>query len=95
MEQTLTPVGAVPSLDGPHTPVTGGKALDAPAAGVSRWPCTGGADQHWTVRRLASGAYTVASLRSGLLLTTASTADGAAVTQQPDSGSALQQWTIG
>lgn len=60
-----------------------------------QWPCTGGANQHWTVRRLASGAYTVASLRSGLLLTTASTADGAAVTQQPDSGSALQQWTIG
>ncbi|CAM5647598.1 hypothetical protein SNARM312S_00876 [Streptomyces narbonensis] len=44
--------------------------------------------------RLASGTYTVASVKSGLLLTTASTANDAAVTQQPGSGSALQQWTI-
>lgn len=64
-------------------------------AKVIQWNCTGGANQRWTVTRLASGAYTVASVKSGLLLTTASTANGAAVTQQPNSGSALQQWTIG
>ncbi|MEU3842892.1 RICIN domain-containing protein [Streptomyces sp. NPDC028635] len=67
----------------------------AAGAKVIQWPCTGGANQHWTVRRLASGAYTVASVKSGLLLTTASTADAAPVTQQADSGSALQQWVIG
>nr|WP_258054975.1 RICIN domain-containing protein [Streptomyces sp. Ru71] len=149
-EQTLTlsAVGTAPdTLDGTHTLVTGGKALDDPghsttagtqlityavngganqswrfsrqadgsyqlanaesglcadveggstAAGaqVIQWPCTGGANQRWTVRRLASGAYSVTSVRSGLLLTTASTGDGAPVTQQSDSGSPLQQWTI-
>lgn len=67
----------------------------AAGAKVIQWPCTGGANQHWVVRRSASGTYTVASVAGGLLLTTASTADGALVTQQPDSGSPLQRWTIG
>jgi hypothetical protein len=36
----------------------------------------------------------VTSVSSGLLLTTASKADGALVTQEADTGSALQQWSI-
>ncbi|MGW4159510.1 RICIN domain-containing protein [Streptomyces sp. NPDC004788] len=64
-------------------------------ARVIQWPCHGGTNQRWTVTRLSSGAYTLASAKSGLLLTTASTANGALVTQQPDTGSALQQWTLG
>ena len=43
---------------------------------------------------LAGGGYTIASQKSGLLLTTASTSDGALVTQQADTGSGLQHWTI-
>ncbi|WET80941.1 hypothetical protein P3102_06815 [Amycolatopsis sp. QT-25] len=35
------------------------------------------------------------SVRSGLPLTTASTSDGAAVTQRADTGPALQSWKIG
>ncbi|MFI1380153.1 RICIN domain-containing protein [Embleya sp. NPDC020886] len=56
--------------------------------------CTGRDNQHWTLTRQATGAYTVASLRSGLLLTTASGTDGAPVTQQANTRSPLQQWTI-
>jgi hypothetical protein len=73
--------------------VSGGST--APGAQVIQYTCTGGSNQHWTLTRLASGAYTVASVRSGLLLTTASAADGALATQQQDTGSPLQQWTLG
>ncbi|MFF6773440.1 RICIN domain-containing protein [Streptomyces sp. NPDC012637] len=67
----------------------------APGARVIQWTCHGGANQRWRIVRLSSGAHTVASVGSGLLLTTASTTNGALVTQQPDTGAALQQWTIG
>ncbi|MEE4545129.1 RICIN domain-containing protein [Streptomyces sp. V4-01] len=73
--------------------VSGGST--AAGAQVIQYTCTGGSNQHWNVTRLASGAATVASVKSGLLLTTASTADGALTTQQKDTGSPLQQWTIG
>ncbi|MFE9629353.1 RICIN domain-containing protein [Streptomyces sp. NPDC006527] len=43
----------------------------------------------------ADDEYTIASARSGLLLTAASATDGAQVIQQTDTGSALQRWTIG
>ncbi|MFJ9846157.1 RICIN domain-containing protein [Kitasatospora sp. NPDC101155] len=63
-------------------------------AKVIQWACTGGANQRWTATQVPGG-YTLASRKSGLLLTTASTGDGALVTQQPDTGSALQHWAIG
>ncbi|MFG2640316.1 RICIN domain-containing protein [Streptomyces sp. NPDC048370] len=66
----------------------------APGAKVIQWTCTGGANQRWTATRRADGTYTVASLKSGLLLTTASTANGALATQQADTASPLQRWTI-
>ena len=66
----------------------------AAGATVIQWTCTGGANQHWSVTPLAGGGYTIASVNSGLLLTTASTANNALVTQQNDSGSALQHWSI-
>ncbi|MFJ9454165.1 RICIN domain-containing protein [Kitasatospora sp. NPDC101447] len=66
----------------------------AAGARIIQWPCSGGANQHWKVGRTADGSYTVTSARSGLLLTTASTADGASVTQQPDTGSPLQRWSL-
>ncbi|ACU74515.1 Ricin B lectin [Catenulispora acidiphila DSM 44928] len=62
---------------------------------VIQWTCTGSANQHWTATRLAGGAYTLTNVHSGLLVTTASTANGALVTQETNSGSALQQWTVG
>lgn len=66
----------------------------AAGAKVIQWTCTGGTNQRWTAARRADGTYTVASLRSGLFLTTASTSNGALATQQPDTGSSLQRWTI-
>ncbi|NEA49816.1 hypothetical protein G3I35_27040 [Streptomyces sp. SID10815] len=72
--------------------VSGGST--AAGAKVIQWTCTGGGNQRWVLGAVPGG-YTVASQKSGLLLTTASTADGALVTQQPDTGSALQRWTLG
>ncbi|NUR28199.1 MAG: RICIN domain-containing protein [Catenulispora sp.] len=144
---TFTAVGAG-TLDGTHTLVTSGKALDDPnhstaqgtqfvtwspngganqqwvftrqadgsyqivngeshlcvdvkdgsvtaGAAIIQWACTGGANQRWVVTPVSGGGYTVASQKSGLLITTASTANGSPVTQQADTGSALQRWTIG
>jgi hexosaminidase len=66
----------------------------AAGAAVIQWTCTGNANQRWNVKPLPGGGYTIASVNSGLLLTTASTANNAPVTQQPDTGSALQHWSI-
>ncbi|MFF0297246.1 RICIN domain-containing protein [Kitasatospora sp. NPDC004614] len=63
-------------------------------AAIIQYTCTGGSNQRWIVSAVGNG-YTVASQKSGLLVATASTGDGALVTQQPDTGSALQRWTIG
>ncbi|CAL9624919.1 RICIN domain-containing protein [Streptomyces sp. enrichment culture] len=63
-------------------------------AKVIQWTCSGAANQRWRVERQPDGTYTVTSVNSGLLLTTASTTNGALVTQQPSSSTALQKWTI-
>ncbi|AYG78992.1 Extracellular exo-alpha-L-arabinofuranosidase [Streptomyces hundungensis] len=73
--------------------VSGGST--AAGAKVIQWACTGGANQRWVITAAPGGGYTLASKAGGLLLTTASGADGALVTQQPDTGSALQRWTLG
>lgn len=61
---------------------------------IIQWTCTNGPNQRWTATKLANGTYTLTAVSSGLLLTTASTTDGAKVTQQPNTSSALQQWSI-
>jgi hexosaminidase len=89
--------------DGAYTLVNGvsGLCVDVNAGSTSagakviQWTCTGGTNQEWTATPLAGGGYTLKSVKSGLLLTTASTSDGALVTQQADTNSALQHWTIG
>ncbi|MFD7582894.1 RICIN domain-containing protein [Kitasatospora sp. NPDC059817] len=62
-------------------------------AKVIQWACTGGGNQRWQLTP-AAGGYRITSQKSGLLLTTASTADGARTTQQPDTGSPLQVWAV-
>ncbi|WP_194904618.1 glycoside hydrolase family 97 catalytic domain-containing protein [Catenulispora rubra] len=69
-------------------------ASTSPGAQVIQWTCHGGANQRWIITPLAGGGYTIASQNGGLLLTTASTSDGSLVTQQANTGSALQHWTI-
>ena len=61
---------------------------------IDQYTCVGSTNQLWNVAILAGGAYSITNERSGLVLTTASTSAGALVTQQANTGSALQQWTI-
>ncbi|MFE3044325.1 RICIN domain-containing protein, partial [Kitasatospora indigofera] len=72
--------------------VSGGSATAG--ARIIQWSCTGGNNQRWLVNA-TTGGYTITSRSSGLLLTAAAASDGALVTQQPDTGAALQHWTIG
>ncbi|MFC0623355.1 RICIN domain-containing protein [Kribbella deserti] len=72
--------------------VSGGATTAGTA--IIQWTCTNGPNQRWTATKLANGTYTLAAVSSGLLLTTAATTDGAKVTQQPNTNSALQQWSI-
>lgn len=69
-------------------------ASTSAGAAVIQWTCTTGANQRWVATPLAGGGYTLAAQHSGLLLSTASAADGALVTQQPNTGAATQRWTI-
>lgn len=88
--------------DGSYTLTNGSSGLCADVNGgattagtaIIQWTCGTGANQRWLATKLASGNYTLKSVSSGLLLTTASTTDGAKVTQQADTNSPLQQWTI-
>ncbi|MEU4393783.1 RICIN domain-containing protein [Kribbella sp. NPDC023855] len=72
--------------------VSGGATTAGTA--IIQWTCTNGPNQRWTATKLANGTYTLTAVSSGLLLTTASTTDGAKVTQQPNTNSTLQQWSI-
>ncbi|MFF1819571.1 RICIN domain-containing protein [Kribbella sp. NPDC058245] len=89
--------------DGSYTLKNGSSGLCADVNGgatsagtaIIQWTCTSGANQRWTATKLANGNYKLKSVGSGLLLTTAAAMDGAKVTQQADTNSALQQWTIG
>jgi len=61
---------------------------------IDQWTCVGSTNQLWKVTQQAGGAYSITNERSGLVLTAASASAGALVTQQANTGSALQQWTI-
>ncbi|GAA1938752.1 RICIN domain-containing protein [Kitasatospora viridis] len=55
--------------------------------------CSLGTNMLWVLTPLANGSYLISSAYSGLQLT-ATTTSGATVTQQINSGSPQQQWTI-
>lgn len=57
----------------------------ATGAKVIQWPSTGGANQQWTLTRLADNVYTLKSVKSGLCLDVPS--------QSSTAGVQLQQWT--
>ena len=89
--------------DGSYTLTNGASGLCADVNGGStsagaaiiQWTCTGTTNQEWIATPLPGGGYTLKSVKSGLLLTTASSPNGAPVTQQADTNSALQHWAIG
>ncbi|MEV6520315.1 RICIN domain-containing protein [Longispora sp. NPDC051575] len=68
-------------------------ASGSAGAQIIQWTCSTDSNQRW-IATAVSGGYTLTSQSSGLLLTTASTTDGALITQQANTGSALQRWTI-
>ncbi|GAA2752731.1 family 20 glycosylhydrolase [Kitasatospora cinereorecta] len=91
-----------PNADGSYTLVNSASQLcadvnggsTAAGAAVIQWTCTGADNQRWLFTPATGGGYTIASKKSALLLSTASTADGSPVTQQPAGGSALQTWQL-
>ncbi|MEU7407050.1 RICIN domain-containing protein [Streptomyces sp. NPDC044948] len=62
-------------------------------AAVIQYTCTGAANQRWMATP-KDGGYTLAAQSSRLLLTSASAADGAPLTQQPATPDAIQTWTL-
>ncbi|MGC0327745.1 hypothetical protein RKD23_000735 [Streptomyces sp. SAI-170] len=104
-EQTLrlTAVGPAPgSLDGTHTLVTGGKALDdpdhstTPGTQLVTWTPNGGANQQWTFTRQSDGSYELRNAESRLCADVegGSTAAGAKVVQWTCTGNANQRWRV-
>ncbi|MFB8237551.1 family 20 glycosylhydrolase [Kitasatospora purpeofusca] len=69
------------------------RGFTSAGAKIIQWTCTGNTNQRWTITPV-SGGYTIASAKTKLLLTTASAADGALVTQRAASPNTLQKWTI-
>ncbi|MFE2726140.1 family 20 glycosylhydrolase [Kitasatospora sp. NPDC059327] len=69
------------------------RGFTSAGAKIIQWACTGNRNQRWTVTPV-SGGHTITSVKTGFLLTTASTADGALITQRAASRTALQKWTI-
>ncbi|MEV4556801.1 alpha-galactosidase [Kitasatospora sp. NPDC049285] len=65
----------------------------SPGAAVVQWTCTGAVNQRWIITPSGSG-YALTSANSGLVLTAASTADNAPLTQQADTSSTTQSWTF-
>ncbi len=90
------------TLNGVHTVVTGGQALDDPASSTSTgtqmdsWALHGGSNQQWRFTQQADGSYTLVNGVSGLCLDVSggSTSAGAAVIQWTCSGNANQHWKV-
>jgi hexosaminidase len=65
----------------------------SPGAAAIQWTCTGTSNQRWTPTA-AGDAYVLVAQHSGLVLTAASAADGALLTQQPNTAADSQRWTF-
>ncbi|WP_052441483.1 RICIN domain-containing protein [Streptacidiphilus anmyonensis] len=68
-------------------------ASSAAGSKIVQWTCTGNNNQRWTVVPSGSG-YALVDRASGLALTAGGATDGSPLTQQPDTGSALQTWAF-
>ena len=96
---TVDPAG---SLNGTHTLVTGGNALDDPnhstTAGTQliTWSVNGGANQSWQFTEQPDGSYQLVNSESGLCADVdgGSTSAGAQVIQWTCTGGSNQHWTV-
>ncbi|GAB1332800.1 RICIN domain-containing protein [Streptomyces sennicomposti] len=104
-EQTLTVTAAGVSsggLDGDHTLVTGGQALDDPGHSTTAgtrlitYTANGGANQTWRLTRQGDGSYELRNAESGLCadVSGGSTTAGAEVVQWTCTGGSHQHWTF-
>lgn len=68
----------------------------ANGAKIIQWPSNGGANQQWTLTRVADNIYTLKSVKSGLCLDVPnqSTATGVQVQQWTCNGGTNQQWFL-
>ncbi|HVK22397.1 MAG TPA: family 20 glycosylhydrolase [Actinokineospora sp.] len=71
--------------------LTGGS--NTAGAAIIQWTCGSGANQKWRLVATAGGNALV-SAASGQAITAASASSGALLTQQPNTGTALQSWTF-
>ncbi|MFG1754270.1 RICIN domain-containing protein [Streptosporangium sandarakinum] len=100
---TITPAGTAPAdLNGVHTLVTGGEALDVPdhsttpGTRLTTWSPTGGPNQNWNFTKQADGSYTLTGAEPGLCadVEAGSTAAGAKVILWTCTGGANQHWVV-
>ncbi|MET9618423.1 glycoside hydrolase family 3 C-terminal domain-containing protein [Kitasatospora indigofera] len=68
-------------------------ASGAAGAAIIQWTCTGATNQRWKAVP-HGGGYSLVSASSGLLVTEASSSNGALLTQQPSSGASTQNYTF-
>ncbi|MED7947702.1 family 20 glycosylhydrolase [Streptomyces sp. BE20] len=85
--------------DGTYTIANKASGKCAEAAGAAgstivQRACNGQTAQRWKITPANFDRYTITSAASGLALTVASATKGAKATQQPDTGSELQRWSI-
>ncbi|MGW2635740.1 RICIN domain-containing protein [Streptomyces sp. NPDC001348] len=100
---TWTAGGGLPST-GVHTLANRNSSLlmdvasgsTSNGAKIIQWPSNGGANQQWTLTRVADNVYTVKSVKSGLCLDVPnqSTATGVQLQQWTCNGGANQQWFL-
>ncbi|HVK20191.1 MAG TPA: family 20 glycosylhydrolase [Actinokineospora sp.] len=68
-------------------------ASSSAGAAIVQWTCSSAANQKWSI--VASGTgYALVSQASGLAITAASATNGGLLTQQPNTGTALQRWSF-
>lgn len=100
---TWTADAGVPS-EGVHTLTNGNSSMSMDVASGStsngakiiQWPSNGGANQQWTLTRVADNIYTLKSVKSGLCLDVPnqSTATGVQLEQWTCNGGTNQQWFL-
>lgn len=91
-----------PNVNGTHTVVTGGQALDDPAGSTATgtqlisWALHGGANQQWQFTQQSDGSYTLANGSSKLCADTGTGTAGAGtpVVQATCTGGSSQRWTV-
>ncbi|MFC9331030.1 RICIN domain-containing protein [Kitasatospora sp. NPDC057015] len=100
---TLTPTGSASgSLDGTHTLVTGGKALDDPNSSLDEgtqlitWSPNGGSNQDWVLTQQSDGSYQIVNGLSDLCMDVSggSGSAGAQIIQWTCTGGSNQHWVV-